>query len=140
MAATMHDRPARHIHPVHTVLLVSILPLFLGALLSDLAYASSFQIQWKNFASWLIVGGLVFAGFALLWAVVEAFRVDVRAKARWLPTLLILATFVAGFLNALIHAKDAWSSMPAGMILSVITLFFALAAVWVGLSSHEARL
>ena len=139
MAATTIERPARNLHPVHTILLVSVLPLFLGALLSDLAYGSSYQVQWKNFASWLIVGGLVFAGLALLWAIIDALRVDLRGGSRWLYPLLLLATFVAGFVNALVHAKDAWSSMPAGTILSIIMLILALVATWIGLSVRRAQ-
>ena len=139
MAATTIERPARNLHPVHTILLVSVLPLFLGALLSDLAYGSSYQVQWKNFASWLIAGGLVFAGLALLWAIVDALRADIRGGSRWLYPLLLLATFVAGFVNALIHAKDAWSSMPAGTILSIIMLILALVATWIGISVRRAQ-
>ena len=140
MATTTTDRPANTLHPVHIILLVSALPLFLGSLLSDLAYGASYQVQWKNFASWLIVGGLVFAGLALLWAVVDALRADLRSNARrWLYPLLLLATFAAGFVNALVHAKDAWSSMPAATILSVVTLVLAIAAIWSGLSARRVQ-
>jgi uncharacterized membrane protein len=139
VAATTIERPARNLHPVHTILLVSVLPLFLGALLSDLAYGSSYQVQWKNFASWLIAGGLVFAGLALLWAIIDALRVDLRGGSRWLYPLLLLATFVVGLVNALVHAKDAWSSMPAGTILSIIMLILALVATWIGLSVRRAQ-
>jgi hypothetical protein len=59
-----HQRP---LHPLHAILLAGTVPLFLGVLLSDIAYAASYEVQWKNFASWLIVGGLVFGGFALRW-------------------------------------------------------------------------
>ncbi len=71
-------------------------------------------MQWKNFASWLIVGGLVFGGFALLWALIELFRADQRGRRPTIYFLLLLATWVLGFINALVHAKDAWASMPDG--------------------------
>jgi uncharacterized membrane protein len=123
----------RTLHPIHTALLAGTIPLFLGALLSDWAYWSSFQIQWTNFASWLIAGGLVFAGLALLCAVIDLFSAD-RGNARIAYVLLLLATLVLGFINALIHAKDAWASMPTGLILSVIVFVLACAATWIGLS------
>ena len=135
VAATTIDQPRRALHPVHTTLVVSILPLFLGSLLSDLAYGSTFQMQWKNFASWLIAGGLIFAGLALLWSLVDVLRTDIRTE-RWLYPFLLLATFVIGFINALVHAKDAWSSMPAGIVLSFIALALAIAAIWRGLSTR----
>lgn len=129
-----HQRP---LHPVHAVLLAGIVPLLLGALLSDLAYASSYEIQWKNFASWLIVGGLVFGGVALLWALVELIR-DARGRRPILYLLLLLATWLLGFLNALVHAKDAWASMPTALILSAIIAMLAIAATTLGFSTLRA--
>ena len=60
--------PRRTIHPLHAVILASAFPLFLGGLLSDMAYRSSYEIQWSNFAAWLIAGAMVFAGLAFLWS------------------------------------------------------------------------
>lgn len=140
MAGTTFDRPVSFPHPVYILLAVSMIPLFLGSLLSDLAYGSSGQVQWKNFASWLIAGGLVFAGLTLLWSVVEALRADHRGAAkRWIGPILVLATFVSGFINALVHAKDGWASVPAGSILSVITLALALAAIWSAFANRRVR-
>ena len=65
MSVTVEREPQRAlhwVHPVHAVLLAGTVPLFLGAMLSDIAYSASYEIQWSNFASWLIVGGLVFGG------------------------------------------------------------------------------
>lgn len=136
--ATKYDRPPATLHPLHAVLLAGSLPLFLGALLSDWAYAGSYQIQWTNFASWLIVGGLVFAGFALLWSFIDLIRASHRGGRRLLYFLLLLATFVLGFINALVHAKDAWAKMPDALILSIIVLILAAAATWAGFSTLRA--
>jgi len=119
------------IHPVHAILLASTIPLFLGALLSNWAYASTYQIQWTNFASWLVAGGLVFTGLALAWAAVELLRAGRRrSRNAWIYVGLILATFASGFINALVLAKDAWAAMPAALILSAIVLLLAIAANW----------
>lgn len=130
--------PARRIHPVHAVLLASSLPLFLGALLSDWAYSSTQEIQWLNFAAWMIVGALVFAGAALLWAAIDVFRADVGRGRSALYTLVLLTMFVLGFINALVHAKDGWATMPAGLILSVLTALLAFCATWLGFSTLRA--
>ena len=120
-------------HPVHIVLAVSMLPLFLGSLLSDWAYTSTYQIQWINFASWLIVGALIFAGLTLLWAVIDALRADApRGREKWVYAFLVAATTVVGFINAFVHAKEAGATMPAGLVLSVITLILAAASIWHG--------
>jgi len=126
------------LHPLHAVLLAATVPLFLGTLLSDIAYAQSEQIQWSNFASWLIVGGMVFCGCALLWAAVDMFRSDRRTGRAIAYVGLLLATFVIGFVNALIHAKDAWAIMPEGLVLSIIVAALAISATWVGFSSLRA--
>jgi uncharacterized membrane protein len=122
---------------VHGVLLAATLPLFLGALLSDIAYDRSAEVQWANFASWLNAGGMVFCGLALLWAAIELVRRDRRTRSALLVFGLLLATFVIGFIDALVHAKDAWAMMPEGLILSLIVAALALAATWVGFSSYR---
>lgn len=122
------------LHPIHATLLAGTIPLFLAAMLSDLAYSSSYQIQWSNFSSWLIAGGLVFAGLAFLCAVIGLRHPERRQGRALLYLLLLLATWILGFINALIHAKDAWAIMPTGLVLSVIVTLLACAATWAGLS------
>ena len=137
MAETIYRTYRSTPNPLHATLLAGTVPLFLGALLSDIAYYRSFHIQWSNFASWLIAGGLVFCGLALLFALAHLIRAD--HKARPLVYLaLLLATGILGFINALQHAKDAWATMPTGLVLSVIVTLLACVATWVGLTSLRA--
>ena len=135
MAATTVRRPAHPIHPLHAILLAFPVSLFTGAVLSDLAYSSSYQIQWTNFSSWLIAGGLAVGALALLWALVDAIRLRFAWGRSTLYFLVLLAALVVGFFNALIHAKDGWASMPAGLVLSVISAVLALAAAWIAFST-----
>ncbi len=132
MAHTIERRYSQAVHPIHAVFLAGTIPFFLGAALSDMAYASSYHIQWNNFASWLIAGGLVFGAIALIFAVVDLARAHRRAAGIAWYTVLLLATWVLGFSNALIHARDAWASMPTGLVLSVIVTLLACVATWFG--------
>ncbi|OZI47290.1 hypothetical protein CEK29_00595 [Bordetella genomosp. 5] len=125
--------------PLHAVLLAGALPLFLGAALSDWAYAKTFEIQWNNFASWLLVGGLMIGGLALIFAIVDLFRARQRARGIVLYAVVLLAAWVVGFFNALIHARDAWASMPTGLILSVVGTLLMLVAVWLGFRTPRIR-
>ena len=59
---------------MHATVFLSSVPLFTGALLSDWAYSISHEIQWVNFAAWLIAGGLLIAVPALLWGAVDVLR------------------------------------------------------------------
>jgi uncharacterized membrane protein len=122
-------------HPIHAVLLAGTVPLFLGVLLGDAAYFSSYEVQWKNFASWLIIGGLVFGGFALLWLLIDLFRADRRGPRRVICIVLLLVTWLLGLIDAFVHAKDAWGSMPSALILSAIIAVLAIAATGFGFST-----
>jgi uncharacterized membrane protein len=137
-SASLRSRSS--IHPVHAVLLASSLPLFLGTLLSDWAYSATYEVQWINFAAWLIAGALLFAGLALAWAVVDAFQADVRNDPRRLLYLLVLlATFVVGVFDALAHGRDAWATMPSSLVLSLMVTLLALASVALGFSTLRSR-
>lgn len=120
--------------PLHAILLGGTVPLFLGALLSDVAYFQTYQIQWSNFASWLIVGAMVFCGLALAFALVNLVRAPRKGGQPLVYFLLLLATFVLGLINAFQHAKDAWAVMPSGLVLSVIVTVLAFVAAWIGLT------
>lgn len=134
MTATVDRTYPATFHPLHSLFLSSAVPLFLGALLSDLAYSSSYQIQWNNFASWLIAGALVFTGLTLLCAIIEWFRVPGRHRYAFIYPLLLLITWIVGFINALVHAKDAWATMPESLVLSVIVTLLILVTAWIGLT------
>ncbi|MBK4987331.1 DUF2231 domain-containing protein [Pseudomonas sp. S36] len=125
--------------PLHALLLAGSVPLFLGAMLSDIAYYNSYQIQWSNFAAWLIAGGLVFCGLALLFALVNLVRARQKAGRPTLYFVLLLVTWALGLVNAFEHAKDAWAVMPSGLVLSVIVTVLAVAAAFLGLSNLRAR-
>jgi uncharacterized membrane protein len=117
----------RPLHPLRALLLAGSVPLFLGVLLNDITYVNSDQIQWKNFASWLNAGALVLSGLALLWSVVALFGADRKRRRLVLSSVLLLAGWVLGFVNSLVHAKDAAATLPEGLVLAV--LVFALVAV-----------
>lgn len=135
----MTSAVARHsgtpLHPLHAFFLAGIVPLFIGVLLNDYAYWSSYELQWKNFASWMLIGALVFNGLALLGSILSLVRAEKRMGTPVAYFLLLLATFVLGLVNSFIHAKDVWASMPTGLILSVITVILACIATWIGLAS-----
>lgn len=128
-----NDRiPSGVLHPIHGALLAGALPLYLGGLLSDYAYSSTYHVQWTNFASWLIAGGLVFNGLALLWSLIRLIITRHRSGIMVAHVFLLLITWALGFYNSLIHAKDAWATMPTGMVLSIIVVILACASTWVG--------
>lgn len=137
MTANVYRPHHMTLHPIHAILLAGAVPLFLGAALSDIAYAYSYQIQWSNFASWLIAGGLVFAGLAALCGLIGLAHAGGRGRRGLSYLALLLATWLLGFINALVHAKDAWAIMPMGLILSVIVTVLICAATGVRFSARR---
>jgi uncharacterized membrane protein len=138
VAATYDPAPLRPLHPLHAILLAFPFPLFLGSLLSDLAYWATSEIQWINFSQWLNAGGLVVGAFAVLWALVNLFRGGAAGRRRRVVYfVMLIAMWVIGFIGALIHAKDAWATMPEGLYLAAITALLALVATWIGYSGFR---
>ncbi|WP_194865721.1 DUF2231 domain-containing protein [Alloalcanivorax profundimaris] len=130
----------RALHPLHAILLAFPLPLFLGALLSDLAYSSTYEVQWANFASWLIAGAMLVGALATLWALIEcAVSGRQRTGKHVAYVIVLLAMLGVGFINALVHTKDGWAAMPAGLWLSVVVTLLALIASWIGYAGLRAR-
>jgi len=121
---------------VHTTLLAGTVPLFLGALLNDIAYHQTQQIQWANFASWLIAGGLLFCGLALVFALVNLLRAPRKSGPPLVYFVLLAVTFVLGLINAFEHAKDAWAIMPMGLVWSIVVAILACVATWFGLNDR----
>jgi uncharacterized membrane protein len=140
VSATSAPALLRPLHPLHAILLAFPLPLFLGALLSDLAYWKSFHVQWANFSSWLIAGGLLVGGFALLWALIDLVRSRTeRGKRAAIYFVVLLAMWTLGLVNALVHAKDAFAIMPEALYLSAVVTLLALVAAWMGYSGYQSR-
>ena len=130
----------RALHPLHAILLAFPLPLFLGALLSDLAYSSTYEVQWTNFASWLIAGAMLTGALVTLWALIECLVSGRQRTGKHFAYLIVLLVMMAvGFINALVHGKDGWAAMPAGLWLSVVVTLLALIASWIGYTGLRAR-
>lgn len=135
MAVVVDRRYSYLIHPFHAVMLAGLIPWFLGALLSDVAYARTFEIQWSNFASWFLVGGLLSGAVTLICAAAELFRRSWRAAGGVLYFVVLLLIWAVALAGALMHARDAWGMMPAGLVLSGVSFLLACLAAWLGFRS-----
>jgi len=125
-------------HPLRALLLGAADAFLVSGFLADWAYFSDHQIQWKNFADWLIIGGLVFAGTALLLALIDLFRSSLGRGRRIIAFGLLLAAFILGIVDELVHAKDSWASMPDALIISAVVAVLAVAATALGFSTSAA--
>jgi uncharacterized membrane protein len=140
----MHAMSAfrERIEPLRGILMAFPIAFFTSAVVSDIAYLQSAQMQWSNFSAWLIVGALVFGGFAGLWALIDlalSWRSAARRRALIHVAALALA-WVFGLINAFKHSQDAWSSVGAfGLTLSILSMLLALVAGWIVYSNTTVR-
>lgn len=129
--------PARvRVYPVHAILSAYPLAFFTGALIADITYANTAQMQWSNFAIWLITGGLIFGVLAVIAGIVDATMNKGASNRRpWPHSVGVLLMMICALINAFIHSRDAWTSVvPVGLALSVIVTLLALATSWMGYS------
>ncbi len=127
------------LHPLHGLLLAWPVAMFPAALASDITYLNSAEIQWTNFSAWLITGGLLGGGFALIWSIVALLRRKGSAKSRLaIVSVLLLMMMIAGLINAFQHSRDGWSSVGiTGLILSIISSILAVAAGWIAYAAYR---
>jgi uncharacterized membrane protein len=123
--------------PIHGILGAYPLVCFTGALVTDIAYANSANMQWANFSVWLIAGGAVMGVLAAIAGIADALahrgrRRRGRARPAWhgVATIVML---VLAVINGFIHSRDGWTSVvPTGLILSAFTAVLALVTAWSG--------
>ncbi len=107
---------------------------FVGALLTDITYSRSPDMQWTNFSAWLLAFAELFGVLALLVALIDLSHARVRAlpTARWRAVGLIVV-LVLGLFNNLVHSRDAWTSVvPQGLVISVVTVLVLIPTLWLG--------
>jgi uncharacterized membrane protein len=97
---------------------------FVAALIFDIVYLRSAEIQWTNGAAWLITLGLL---FAVVPRVLNLFQVWITSRQWTSPAdrrdfWLNLVAIVVAIFNAFVHSRDAYAVVPAGMWLSLLTV------------------
>ena len=121
---------ARATHPLYLLLFPVPVVCFVGALVTDIAYARSAFLMWLHFSEWLIAAGLAFGVLAAVVLLVAfAAHRATRARVGWAHLLLFYAALVVELLSAFVHTIDGWTAVVwTGMALSAIGALLALAA------------
>ncbi len=122
-------------HPIHPMLVPVPIVCFVGALLTDIAYYATAEMMWADFSAWLLIVGVIMGALAATAGLVDFLSNRlIRAQAPAWPHLIgNLLVLVLAFFNALIHTRDAWTSvMPIGLVLSIITVLILPITGWLG--------
>lgn len=98
---------------------------FTGALLTDIAYANTAQVQWVNFSAWLLAFGFATGLLSALFGLIDMLRRTraERTAAAWWHMGGALLLLVIALVNNFVHSRDGWTSVvPLGLTLSAITV------------------
>lgn len=120
-------------HPL--LRLVSAFPIagFPAALTADIAYASSANVMWADFADWLLAASMLMGVLAAIigLGVLIADRRLPRSRPTGLVVLGSLVALALGLLDNFVHSRDAWTSVvPWGLALSAATTIVVFVTVW----------
>lgn len=133
-----HDRHSARTggasYPVHVMLTPVAFTCFAGALLTDIAYARSAEMQWANFSAWLLAFGMLFGVLAAVAGLVDLLRHPVRPAASvWVHSVGNGVALLLALFNNFVHSRDAWTSViPTGLTLSALTVSVILFTALLG--------
>jgi uncharacterized membrane protein len=135
-----HDLPLRSTaqiagHPIHPMLVPVPIVCFIGALLTDIAYIVTAEMMWADFSAWLLSVGVVVGVLAAIAGLVDFLsnRLIREQTPVWPHMLGNTFVLILAFFNALIHTRDAWTSVwPVGIILSIAVVLILPVTGWLG--------
>jgi uncharacterized membrane protein len=122
-------------HPIHVMLVPIPVTCFIGALVSDIAYWQSANMQWANFSAWLLAIGLVVAVFAIIAGLIDVlFSARIRnLQDAWIHAGGNVLVIILEIFNSFVHSRDAYTSVvPAGLILSLLSVLILAVTGWKG--------
>ena len=121
--------------PLHAMLVPIPIVCFVATLVTDIVYWRTAAMPWANMSAWFLLVGLIICVFAVPAGLIDLlsdYRVRQLREAQIHACGNVLALVLAIF-NELIHTRDAYTSVvPAGLILSALTVLILLVTGWNG--------
>lgn len=121
-------------HPIHPMIVPIPIGCYVGTLITDIAYMNTGDILWGDFSDWLVTVGVIFTVLAAIAGAID-FLAERRIRAlapAWIHAIGNGVVLVLGILNALVHTRDSYGQLPAGLILSALTVLVLLVTGWNG--------
>jgi uncharacterized membrane protein len=122
-------------HPIHPMLVPIPIVCFVGALVTDITYYMTAEMMWADLSAWLLIIGLIGGVLAAIAGLIDFLgnRLIRTQTPAWPHLLGNALALVLAFFNALIHTRDAWTSVvPVGLILSIIVVLIVPVTGWLG--------
>lgn len=97
------------------------------ALIFDIAYLQTSNLQWLHFSEWLLFAGITAGGIAFFIGAID-FLVS-RRRPSWPAVAFIVVALVLALVNNFVHTADGWTAvMPMGLTLSILTVLALVAS------------
>jgi uncharacterized membrane protein len=121
-------------HPIHPILVPFPIAFLIGALVTDIVYASSKNPFWAGVSYWLLLAGLVMGGLAGIMGMIDLFTIRrARSSIGWIHGLGNIVALILTLINFLLRYDNiAGAIFPGGLILSIITGSTLLITGWLG--------
>jgi uncharacterized membrane protein len=121
--------------PLHAMLVPIPLVCFAITLVTDIVYWQTAAMLWADISAWLLTVGLIVAVFAVVAGVID-FLGNRRIRELRAAKIHVggnVAALVLTIFNALIHTRDAYTSVvPSGVILSAMVVVILAVTGWIG--------
>jgi len=122
-------------HPIHPMLVPFPIACFVGTLVTDVAYACTYDLLWSTFSIWLLTAGLAMAALAAIAGLID-FLSSPRIRAlrpAWIHVIGNVVAVLLSLVNAFIHSRDGYTAIvPTGLILSAVVVAILLVTGWMG--------
>lgn len=120
--------------PMHAMLVPFPIACFTGALLTDIAYLNTAEIQWANFSAWLLAFGVLTGGIAAVGGMIDLFaQKSLKPLIAWVHMGGNIGLLIIALINNFVHARDGWTSVvPTGIILSAVTVAIMMVTGFLG--------
>jgi len=113
--------------------------LLIAAFVTDVFYYETSIMQWANFSTWLITGGLVVALVAAIVLLID-FLLGHTGRIHRIEFSGLVIVAALSVINAFIHSRDAWTSVvPQGITISAICAILLIVMSFSGWSVTAAR-
>lgn len=119
--------------PVHAMIVPFPIACFTGAMITDIIYSRTAELQWANFSAWLLAFGVLMGSLAALFGMIDFFRPGPKPAIGWVHMAGNLAILAVALVNSFVHARDGWTSVvPTGLTLSVVTVLIMIVTGFLG--------
>ena len=121
--------------PLHKMPVSFSAAYFAGALVTDLVYLQMPDVLWERFSIWLIVAGLIMAGFAVIAYVIDLAGGRQIDRPAWPRVTGYTLAVLLSVINAFVHSRDGYTAVvPTGLMLSGLVVAVLLLTAWVGMA------